>query len=288
MKKLLVSVSALALLSACASNEEPPSFAHSAPPPAPVDGALSTGVTLPLIQDMLFAATKSKAKSSPGVKRPTKSEMSGPTWIPDFDPDSEFVVPVQTTNETGTRMVQQVLVTSDLPAGMGSCATTGVQAAHIGNGFAITLFPGAPVGSEQTCSVQFGGMTAKLIIKAVSKRQISELRLIGRKKRGSGEVPQGVCQDANYTVSKVVPEGPLGACTIVTANGAGTATYVKFPGNTQNLPIVESDDGGQLRLANFKYERLPSGEQLLRIQGSVRQARLTYQDGNSIYLTRGK
>jgi hypothetical protein len=132
-------------------------------------------------------------------------------------------------------------------------------------------------------------MTAKLTVKAVSKKSISELRLIGRKKRGgSGDFPSGVCQDANYTVSKIVPEGPLGACTIVDANGAGTATYVKFPGNVQHLPIVETDDGGQLRLANFKYSRLPSGEQLLRIQGSVRQARLTYQTGESIYMTRGR
>lgn len=288
MRNLLFSVSVVALLSACASNKEPPSFAHSAPAPAPVDGYLSTGVTLPLIQDLFLHNAKSKAKASPGVKRPNKSQMSGPTWIPDFDPDSEYVVPVQTTNATGTRMVQQVLVTSDLPAGVGSCATKGVQAAHVGNGFAITLFPGAPVGSEQSCSVQFGGLTAKLIIKAVERRSISELRLIGRKKRGGGEVPQGVCQDANYKVSKIVDGGPLGACTIVTASGAGTKTFVKLPGNTRSVPIVKTDDGGQLRRANTKYTKLPSGEFLLEIQGSVKQAQLIYQTGESVYLTRGK
>lgn len=286
MRKLLTSTALLAVLSACASTEKPPSFMNAAQMPAPVNAEPSGGHVLPLIQDLNYR--REEKTTSSGTKRPSRSEIRGNTWIPEYDPYSDYEIPVQTTNATGTRTVQQVLLTSDLPSGQGSCSTKGVNVAPLEYGFAATFKPGAPVGTEMMCVVQFGGRNVKIVFKAVNRRSISEVRFEGRDEKRKGSFPQGVCSDANYKVSKLVRGGPLGACTIVDASGANTATYIKLPASAGSVPIVQSDDGATLRMARPSFEKLPSGGTLLRVQGSASQIALTYQSGETVYITRGQ
>lgn len=287
MKKFLASVAIAAVTAGCASHAAvtPPDFTNSKATPLPANGEASTGPTLPLIGD--FANVRKTETASPGTKRPRKSEMSGSTWKPKFHPDSEYIIPFQTTNGDGTRPRQMVTVTSDLPAGKGYCATTGVEAMAMGYGVVFAPFPGQPVGTQTRCTAAFGGRLVKIILEAQSHTGPAEVRIDARTSRENA-VPQGVCQDAHYKVSKLVEGGPLGACVMVDATGAGTKTYVKLPGNTRNFPAVKSDDGKGLRMANFTTKRLPSGEPLIEIGGAARQVALTYQTGEVVYLTRGE
>lgn len=285
MKKLLASISIMAFVSACATNKE--EVVGNREAPAPINGAISTGVTLPIITDLPREPEKRASNGGSGIKRPNKAEMQGTTWVVDYDPNSTLVIPVQTTNSTGTRPVGQVLITSDLPAGQGVCSITGVDAAPLGSAFALAFKAGAPNGVQVPCTVQFGGMNVNLILEATSKRGPTEVRIEGRKKKRAEAFPRGVCSNANFRVSRIVPGGPIGACDIVDATGANTSLYVKLPGNATSTPAVRTSDGKTMRLANFDISRLPSGEQLIRIQGAPDRAELLYQTGETVMITRG-
>lgn len=288
MKRLFYSTVLVLSLGACAgSGMDLPSVEHSAPAPKPINavGVETFGTVLPLISD-LAASRQADRATAPGVKRPRKSEMRGNTWVPPFDRDNEYVLPVQTTNADGSRTVQQVLVTSDLPVGRGSCAHKGFQVVPMGSSVAIAPLPGAPVGAQVSCAIEFGGNLVKVIVEAASRRGIAEMRLEGRSNR-RGKFPTGVCSDANYTVSKVVSDGPMAACTVVDANGANSATYFKLPSTARETPIVKIGDGENARLARFSVTRLPTGERLVRVQGSHAQLVLFFPNGEMVAITRG-
>lgn len=288
MRTLITSTAIVVALGGCASSGmELPDVANSPLPPRAVN-AMPSGVntTLPA-PNLSFIQDSEKGKSASGIKNPNRSEMRGTTWITELDPNSEYVLPVKTTNETGTSTVQQALVTADLPIGQGSCSHKGFEAVPFGTAVAIAPFPGVPVGTEASCSLMVGGQIAKLIVKAAAKKGVSELRFKANKKRtGTMKFPQGACTHADYKVSRMVRGGPLGACTVVDASAANTATYFTLPGNTET-PIVKIGDGQDARLARSKAKRLPSGELLVRVQGSHEQLVLQFPNGEYTALTRG-
>lgn len=288
MRKLLCSTAIAIAVTGCASGGmDLPSVDGVAPAPRPINavGIETFGTTLPLIGEL--GVSERPHKSAPGIKRPRKDEMRGSTWTPPFDRDNEYVLPVQTTNSDGSRTVQQVLVTSDLPVGRGACAHSGFQVVPMGSAVAIAPLPGAPVGAQVSCAIEFGGQLVKVLVEATSRRGISEMRLEGRGNRRES-FPTGVCSDANYTVSKVVEDGPIGACTVVDAAGANTATYFKLPSHTRETPLVKIGDGENARLARASVKRLPTGERLVRVQGSHKQLVLQYPNGDMAALTRGR
>lgn len=291
MKKRLsqtaISLAALIGVAGCAAmGSDLPSTAQSAPFPAPANAQYVErfDTILPLIGDL--AAIQPREVSSPGVKRPRKSEMSGDTWKPPFHPDSVYHIPVQTTNSTGTRTVQQVLVSSDLPVGRGSCAHSGFEVVPMGFSVAIAPLPGAPVGTEVSCAIPFGGMMVKVVVTATQGRGISEMRLEGRSRRKKA-FPQGVCSDGNYRVSEIIEGGPIGACVIVDASGANSATYVKLQAGAYEMPVVKVGDGTDARLARSSITKLPNGERLVRLQGPHKQVVMEFTNGKRVVLTRG-
>lgn len=293
MKKLsglLASTAVSIVLSACASGPgmDLPSTANAPLPPLAVNGR-DSGVStiLPTLSSLSFFQDRKPSSSGSGIKRPNRGEMQGTTWITELDPNSEYVVPVKTTNATGTSTVQQTLVTADLPIGQGSCSHKGFEVVPFGPAVAIAPFPGAPAGAQSACSLMVGGKIAKLMVEATSKRGISELRFKANTRRnGAMKFPQGACTHADYRVSKIVRGGPLGACTVVDASAANTATYFTLPGSTE-VPVVKIGDGENARLSRSTVKRLPSGELLVRVQGSHEQLVLQFPNGEYTALTRG-
>lgn len=288
MHKLLYSTAIIVALGGCASSDGLPSIEGSAPNPYPINAGHveNVGTTLPLISELSVARKAPQARASSGIKRPNKAEMQGTTWITSLDPNSEYVLPVQTTNADGTRTVQQTLVTADIPIGQGSCSHSGFEAVPFGPAIAIAPVPGAPVGAQTNCSIMVGGQIAKLIVEAKSSRSISELRFNANKRRSAPSFPTGVCSHANYRVSKIVEGGPLGACVVVDATGANSATYIKLPGNAYEMPIVKTGDGQNQRLSNATIEKRPDGSRLIRVPGPQKQVVLNYPSGDRVVLTR--
>lgn len=288
---LLGGTAIIALLGGCASDSGLPSIEQSAPNPKPINPGYveSFGTTLPLISELSSVRRPVEHNSPSGIKRPNKAEINGTTWITELDPNSEYVLPVKTTNATGTSTVQQTLVTADLPIGEGSCSHKGFEAVPFGPAVAIAPLPGAPIGTEAACSVMVGGQIAKLIVKAQGKRSISELRFKANRKRNKvNSFPTGVCSHANYRVSKLTEDGPLGACVVVDATGANSATYVKLPANAYEMPVVKTGDGENARLANATIDKLPDGSRLVRIQGPQKQVVLDYPNKKRVVLTRSE
>lgn len=287
MKRLLASTILAVFVTGCAAaGMDLPPVKDAPPNPNPINAAKGDGTTtLPLIDNLASFLANNEERPNPGNKRPRKTEIVGDTWKPEFDPNSTYHIQVQTTDSSGMRTVQQVLVSSDLPVGRGSCAHQGFQAVPMGSAVAIAPMPGAPVGTKVSCAIEFGGQRAKIVAEATSRMGISELHFAVRK-RGRQSFPQGVCSHANYSVNKIVPYGPLGACAIADVSGANTATYVKLPANLGEMPAVKIGDGKNARLARSSVKKLPTGERLVRVQGSHAQIVLQYPNGDVVALTR--
>ncbi len=279
-RKYLLAATALTL-GACASPDRLPSVQHAAPPPMPVFHSLPGIGTFPMQQ-------KPKATLRAGVHSPKKSQMTGTTWIVPHNADSDYVLPIGTTNYETFQPAQQTLVTFDCPVIMHSAPNSAFLVEQFGNAVTVSASEGAPPGIEMRLFVQACGKNHKLVARTVRGLGLSEARF--QYPDDSASTPRGAtsCTDSNYRVDKVITGGPTGACTVVDPRGAATATYFSLPANTQQVPAVFVGDGNERRPARVTNERLPTGESLYRVQGSWPQLVLDYPTGETVIVSRGR